>query len=378
MILKKKSSPILVLWLALITAACNGQDKGVSIEVKNTLNFDRKELISIPYDQFKKEYKLATPFKIIEMVSGNEVPYQLEKAGKESIQNLLVQVAVPAKGGVVLSVKEGNPAQFAPKTYARYVPERMDDFAWENDLIAFRTYGKALEGQDGDANGFDIWAKRTDSLVVNKWYKSGDYHRDHGQGMDYYDVGLTLGAGDMAPVVADSIIYSKHYRTHEVLDNGPLRSTFVLGFEPWLVDGKLVSATKTIQIDAGSQLHKVSVDYDIAGGGSLQAAIGVSRRKDEGALLKEPEQGIFGYWEPAHGEDGILGIGVVSIKPFSSIDDTPKQYLAHVEVKHNEPFVYYRGGAWNKAGKITSAEAWFNYLKQYKAALDAPLKVTIK
>src|SRR5205807_229968 len=30
------------------------------------------------------------------------------------------------------------------KAYGRFVRERFDDFAWENDLIAHRTYGKAL------------------------------------------------------------------------------------------------------------------------------------------------------------------------------------------------------------------------------------------
>ena len=30
-----------------------------------------------------------------------------------------------------------------------YVPERKDDFAWENDKIAFRAYGKALRKTKG-------------------------------------------------------------------------------------------------------------------------------------------------------------------------------------------------------------------------------------
>jgi hypothetical protein len=30
------------------------------------------------------------------------------------------------------------------RAYGRFVRERFDDFAWENDRIAHRTYGKAL------------------------------------------------------------------------------------------------------------------------------------------------------------------------------------------------------------------------------------------
>jgi hypothetical protein len=35
------------------------------------------------------------------------------------------------------------------KAYGRFVRERFDDFAWENDRIAHRTYGRALETWQG-------------------------------------------------------------------------------------------------------------------------------------------------------------------------------------------------------------------------------------
>src|SRR5699024_9190524 len=124
------------------------------------------------------------------------------------------------------------------KTYCRYVPERKDDFAWENDRIAFRAYGKALEGTNEDAHGFDVWVKRTDQPVLNRRYKGNDYHNDHGDGLDYYHVGLTLGAGNIAPYTNDSIRYPGNYRKWKVLDNGPIRSTFQLFYDSWKVEGK--------------------------------------------------------------------------------------------------------------------------------------------
>ena len=39
-------------------------------------------------------------------------------------------------------------------TYARFVPERSDDFAFENDKVAFRIYGPALKNS-GVNNGID-------------------------------------------------------------------------------------------------------------------------------------------------------------------------------------------------------------------------------
>ena len=46
-----------------------------------------------------------------------------------------------------------------PRVHVRFVPERKDDFAWENDLIAFRAYGPALRYFPEDS-GFDAWPKR--------------------------------------------------------------------------------------------------------------------------------------------------------------------------------------------------------------------------
>jgi hypothetical protein len=44
------------------------------------------------------------------------------------------------------------------RTFARYVPERFDDFAWESDRIAHRPYGLALIPAEGTINsGPDVW-----------------------------------------------------------------------------------------------------------------------------------------------------------------------------------------------------------------------------
>src|SRR6476661_9199408 len=59
------------------------------------------------------------------------------------------------------------------KAFGRFVRERFDDFAWENDRIAHRTYGKALETWEGEplsSSTIDIWSKRTPRLVINDWY----------------------------------------------------------------------------------------------------------------------------------------------------------------------------------------------------------------
>lgn len=379
--MNKRSRWLATLMVTFGLLSCNsGDQQGKSLVISNTLAVDRAELASVPYPQFiqlladKQDDK---GFKLLDD-QGKEYAYQLEKLGSDSVVNVLVWVEVPANGELTLHLVEGEPAAVKSKTFARYVPERYDDFAWENDKIAFRMYGKALEGRPDDAQGLDIWAKRTDKLVIDEWYKTGDYHKDHGDGLDYYAVGMTLGAGDIAPYVDGHIVYSKHYREHQILDNGPLRTTFRLTYEPWQVKGQEVAVTKTISLDAGSQLNKVEAVYQYNGGEELPLVAGIALRKEgDGKLIKNPEKGIAAYWEPTHGADGTLGVAVIGQKSLVNVTEGEGQLLAHFSATANEPLVYYNGGAWDKAGKVVNAQEWELYLKAYKEKINNPLRVSI-
>src|SRR6187399_2940369 len=54
------------------------------------------------------------------------------------------------------------------KAFGRFNRERFDDFVWENDRIAHRTYGAGLETWQGEplsSSTIDIWSKRTPRMV---------------------------------------------------------------------------------------------------------------------------------------------------------------------------------------------------------------------
>ncbi|MFB2119175.1 DUF4861 family protein [Parapedobacter sp. 2B3] len=368
-----------LLPLVVAAVACGGGEQPKAIVITNPLDAERHELVAVPYGEFTAAFGADSLFRVVNAESGAEIPYQLETKGTPSPQNILLYVSVPASGDITLAVEGSAPAPVAAGTFARYVPERYDDFAWENDVVAFRMYGKALEGRPDDAQGIDLWSKRTTDLVVDKWYAHGDYHTDHGEGMDYYSVGMTLGAGDIAPLVGKEVVYSKHYRGHNVLDNGPLRTTFQLDYEPWQVGGKTVSVSKRYTLDVGSQLNRVEVTYTVDGDGELPVAIGVSRRAQAGQLLHEGNNGMFGYWEPTDDKHGTTGVGVVLADgPSEQLIEQPTQYLTVLTAHDGEPIVYYNGGAWDRAGKITSANDWFAYLRTVKNRLASPLQVEIK
>src|SRR5690606_1741121 len=128
-----------MLPLAVAAIACGGGEPSKSIVVTNPLDADRHELVAVPYGEFLSAFGTDdSPFRVVNAENGTEIPYQLETKGTGSPQNILLYVAVPAGGDVTLAVEKSPPAPVTTRTFARYVPERYDDFAWENEVVAFR------------------------------------------------------------------------------------------------------------------------------------------------------------------------------------------------------------------------------------------------
>jgi Domain of unknown function (DUF4861) len=370
-----------ILVIAMMLPIFGTAQSKKTIQILNNSDLDRKEaVVAIQWETILSNYPKidTTNFFVINDKTKKQIPFQLEHRGSKVIQNLLLQVDVKAKSTLSLSIQKGKAENFAIKTYARFVPERKDDFAWENDKMAFRTYGKAIEKTKEDAYGLDVWVKRTDKMIINERYKKGDYHIDHGNGMDYYHVGFSLGAGNMAPYINDTIRYSGNYYQWKVLDNGPLRSTFQLFYDTWNAGGIKVKATKTISLDAGSQLNRIENVYSFDGEKTMPVVVGIIKRPETGIISLNEKQGIMSYWEPTHKEHGTTGVGSILTSTVNAMLVTDKQILAKTEVKNNEPILYYTGAAWDKAGKIGNSKQWDSYLNVFSQEIAAPLLITIQ
>ncbi|WP_264551103.1 DUF4861 domain-containing protein [Flavobacterium sp. N2038] len=352
-----------------------------TITIQNNSVVSRKEsVVAIKWKTVLSSFPQidTANFVVINSITKKQIPFQLEHRGQAAIQNLLVQIDIKAKSSLHLFIQKGKPELFTAKTYCRYVPERKDDFAWENDKIAFRTYGKALEKTEGDAYGYDVWVKRTSKLVLNDRYKRDDYHIDHGDGLDYYHVGFTLGAGNMAPFVKDTIRYSGNYHHWKILDNGPLRSTFQLSYDAWNAGGIKVKAVKIISLDAGSQLNRIENIYTFDDNNSMPVVVGIIRREKQGIIDLNEQQGIMSYWEPASEKDGTTAVGSILSTPANKMWVDKEQLLAKTSVKNNEPIVYYSGAAWDKAGQITNSKQWQDYLDHFNQELQNLLIINVK
>lgn len=347
-----------------------------TITISNPTVEARQELVTIPFQTLKQQFGLKdTAFVIKNKKNGEILPMQFERRGQQHVQNVLIEASIAGKGELELIVAREKAPVTVQKTYARYVPERKDDFAWENNVVAFRAYGKALEGTSEDAQGFDFWAKRTNDLIINEWYATGDYHADHGKGLDYYSVGQTLGVGDVALYFDDKLHYTKHYRRFEILDNGPLRSTFKLIFEPQSIAGETIVLEKTISLDAGSQVSQVSLSVKNAHAEHTPLVVGIAKRKEEQPAFQwASNNGVFSYWEPAQ-NGNITGTGLILPHKQTTLIQSPSQFLFKITQENTGVFTYYMGAAFNKAGSINSGEEWHTYLLTKAEHLRHPLTI---
>lgn len=164
---------------------------------------------------------------------------------------------------VLLSLTACQKQVVKPKVYGRFVPERKDDFAWENEYAAFRMYGPALKPEN-PSNGVDLWLKATAELIVDSFYYrehvlGKPYHINYGKGLDCYKVGHTCGAGGLV-VIADGKTYvGGPYDRWEILEQTPDCFTFRLEYDSLQVGDQVLRETITIYATAGSMLNRAEV-----------------------------------------------------------------------------------------------------------------------
>ncbi|WP_407534195.1 DUF4861 family protein [Elizabethkingia miricola] len=300
-----------------------------------------------------------------------EIPYQWLSDGK-----LLLQADFKPNEKKQITFTEGTPSQNEAKVYGRYVPERYDDFAWENDKIAFRMYGKSLEKvPNQNAWGMDAWSKRTNRLILDEWYKLNNYHKDNGDGLDFFHVGSSLGSGDILPFIGDKFTYLGNYQSYKIMEKGPLRFTFQLEYPEVNVDGYKIAAVKKVSLDAGSQLNKVEVTYTFSGQSTLPVFAGLVHWDGKGEKTVDDTKHIAAYW-PEDSKDGIVGTAVIFPGSKVKIQNTLKHLGEKAILKNNQKFTFYSGAVWSKAGLITNNESWVKYLEQFANKSINPVKVT--
>lgn len=387
------------IFLAVATAcallSCS-QREPVTVTVANPLPIDRDgEMVEISMADITGKLQLPDTAQVVVLdENGLEVPYQITYDGM-----LIFPASVKGEASAVYTIAEGTPHPVDVVACGRQYPERLDDMAWENDRAAYRAYGPALQQRGERAFGYDVWTKCVAEPVVEDRYDKElnqhiSYHVDHGNGMDCYAVGPTLGGGTAALMPDSSIVYPYCYKDCEILDNGPLRFTAKLVYNPLVVKGDSnVVETRVISLDKGSQLNKTVVSFDnLQETTPVAAGIVLHKQNPEGYSM-DAQAGYIAYadfTENARNNNGVIYVGAVcpahvtgaGVQLFT--EEARKEHggaLGHVllcsEYVPGTEYVYYWGAGWSKYGFASPAE-WNGYLEAYARKVRNPLMVRVE
>ncbi len=408
-----------------------------TVVVNNPTDAQRQELVEVNISDVKAKLVGIAPKKgeayIVKNKRGQQIGSQITHDGK-----LLIDASIRPHGSATYYISIGKPYPQKVWTTGALYKMRKDDIAWENDRCAYRVYGPALQRTGERSFGTDIWAKNTPDTVVYERYvmdKQGNvdgdkvdekvkseerrmknlsgaaleaqkakikalkaesyeidvttsFHLDHGNGLDPYRVGATLGLGAPSLMIGNQQFLPYCYKTYKILDNGPLRFTVELTYNPSTIgDMQNVVEHRIISLDKGSNFNKMTVWYeglthptDFATGFPIH---------EEDTETKTFAKDYVSYADPTDNIEvnnsqvfvGVLfpnGIDNTYYQLFDKKHDGATGHALGLKrgLKNAEKYSYYFGAAWSKYD-VRSYTEWQIRIKEFLEALKTPLQVKL-
>jgi len=381
---------IYLLGFLALSSCFEAKDKK-SIVIKNTLDIKR----TYETVELTKSFLNVNDLSLIGIYDSKtgeqQITQVVDNDGDGVMDKILFQPFIAAKSEKsydILIVKSTIKAK--ELCYSRFVPERTDDYTWENNKVAFRVYGPTAQKMVEDSieggtlsSGVDAWLKKVEYPIINNWYKKneekpGAYHEPSSEGLDNFHVGTSRGIGGIAVKMDSTFYFSKNYTKWRTITNGPIRTSFYLEYEDWNASGKLIKESKIISLDLGQNLSKYTTT--IKGVDSITA--GLTLHENDGKVTGSKENGWVSYWQPH--ADSELGTAIVAStdvfldfeKYESQVKDQSNAY-AHLKVKDNM-ITYYAGFGWKEAGEFNTFNEWENYINQFSIKINTPLIIALK
>jgi hypothetical protein len=237
-----------------------------------------------------------------------------------------------------------------PACHVRFIKERKEDIAWENDRVAFRIYSREVKGKV--SSGVDFWTKNVAYPLVESWYalndKGMDYHTDRGEGYDFYSVGRHRGVGGTGVMSSNGLVVPEPYANYRIYSDTPDLIDFEISYQPYEADGKMIYEKKRIKMVLSTHFYQVTSTIETSDGSDATLAVGLT---DFGAAEVETDvqKGMLSLVENISDKDGSIGCAVfadpANVKGF---DQSGKDRLILLDVKSGEPVTYYVGAGWSK------------------------------
>lgn len=379
--------------ILIIFSSCSQKNVGKFIVVKNSLNLERtSETVELTKEFLNVDS--LTNIGIKEVSSGKLAITQLvDLDGNGTMDQLLFQPIVAPNSEVkyqIITISEVEKPKSIDYCYSRFVPERTDDYTWENNRVAFRVYGPTAQKMIEDSipggtlsSGVDAWLKKVEYPIINKWYKktlvdkTGSYHEDTGEGLDNFHVGASRGVGGIAVKSENKYYLSKNYTEWRTITTGPIRTSFYLNYADWDANGNIIKESKVISLDYGNNFSK----FETAIKGTANISAGLTLHEKDGEVTGNTKNGWVSYWQP-HADSEIGTAIIAANKYFVDFEkyDTQEKDLsnayAHLNVIENT-VVYYAGFAWKESNQFPTKQAWEQLLDNFSNKINNPLEIKL-
>lgn len=254
---------------------------------------------------------------------------------------------------------------------AQYVPERMDDFCWENEFCGMRAYGPGVsqpppKGEGLFSSGLDVFNKAVPDVQMADTLIRGvkekiSYHKNNGRGFDNYKVSTGRGCGGIGALGADGWFHEKNWQAQRMLEKTDAKAVFELEYETYTVRGTVTAGCAFTKFEV---LPKAGAKAPTLRGPGLDIS---AKRQHDGQLKVDLAKGFIANFEPET-EGHVLTAIVLDPKCGKGVlasDEMDCIYL----LQKNEAFTYYAGAAWSGAGTFKTPEDWYGYVKAFAGSL---------
>ncbi|MET1754176.1 DUF4861 family protein [Novosphingobium sp. RD2P27] len=258
-------------------------------------------------------------------------------------------------------------------------PYRFDDLLWENDRTAHRIYGHALEAvEPPSGSGVDSWGKNVRWPYADRQLRAGDQHNYHGEGLDFFHVGTTRGAGGLGIWHDNKLWTSRNYVRHRIFSSGGKEADFAVDYAPWPVDvGRKVWETRRFTLPLGTHFTRMVSTISSDKPDELLVGVGIGKRTTgpgAGEMTADREKGVFSWWGPEDADHGRMAVAIrVDPAMIADVRQDIDNYLVLLRVTPGKPFVYYSGSAWNLGqGAFHTREQWDDYVAGERLNFTVP------
>jgi rhamnogalacturonyl hydrolase YesR len=271
------------------------------------------------------------------------------------------------------------PADKTARASVKFAPYRYDDLLWENDRTAHRIYGPALEAfEPPSTSGIDAWGKIVAWPFMERQLKTGKQHDFHGEGIDFYNVGTSRGAGGLGIWQDNKLWVSRNWSKYRILKDGPDVADFEVDYAPWPVGtDRKVWETRRFTLPLGTNFTRMVSTIKSDKPGELIVGIGVQKKPTETPgrqdWTADRATGRFAFWSPTDPDKGAMGVALmIDPKQIVDVKEDYEHYVVLVRVTPGKPFVYYMGAAWSKGLDFHDEASWVAYVKGEKADFTVP------